>query len=374
MKCFPSFLLILVVTTQFYCGSPPTDITQQWDKLEEKLDKGVSVLDRFIEARDPRLVDRMNIFKKDKGDLESDLNDILSDAVEILDVSELSTLKADINDYQKEIREARSKLSELRFDAEMAAAGDREKATRKIQEEEEKIARHEGLIAARKEVLLVTLRDMGIDVGEAEIDSLIYSITGDDDVQLFSVYDNIKIITERLRDATQASGESLELARRYFAMHTLLLRTLLVLQNEYVQRIDEDYIPQLEAIVAENNEIIREADTLMRELSGADRQQIESNKRSAGLTRETAQLYIDYLIRNKSRVSQSIEQVGQKQQVALHTYRTVSAAYDLVSLMNESEQFFRSLNDLQIPDLLVFENNEVREKFKELTEKMTLGS
>lgn len=256
----------------------------------------------------------------------------------------------------------------------MAAAGDREKATRKIQEEEEKIARHEGLIAARKEVLLVTLRDMGIDVGEAEIDSLIYSITGDDDVQLFSVYDNIKIITERLRDATQASGESLELARRYFAMHTLLLRTLLVLQNEYVQRIDEDYIPQLEAIVAENNEIIREADALIRELSGADRQQIESNKRSAGLTRETAQLYIDYLIRNKSRVSQSIEQVGQKQQVALHTYRTVSAAYDLVSLMNESEQFFRSLNDLQIPDLLVFENNEVREKFKELTEKMTLGS
>lgn len=99
MKCIPSFLLILVVTTQFYCGSPPTDITQQWDKLEEKLDKGVSVLDRFIEARDPRLVDRMNIFKNDKGDLESDLNNILSDAVEILDVSELSALKADINDY-----------------------------------------------------------------------------------------------------------------------------------------------------------------------------------------------------------------------------------------------------------------------------------
>jgi len=54
----------------------------------------------------------------------------------------------------------------------------------------------------------------------------------------------------------------------------------------------------------------------------------------------------------------------------VHAYLTVATAYELVSLMNESEQFYQSLGGLQMAELLVFRNSEVRMNFRELTERM----
>jgi hypothetical protein len=358
-----SFLLVS-------CGTPPLEITEHWDDLEKNLRKGVQLLDRYLAAENPGFMDRVNVFKKDKGDLERDLAKVVEDAVEILDVSELRLQKREINELLEKSRSVRSKVSELRFDQQMASEDKRKDLSGKLSKEEQRLKEIEREIEVRKSKLGSAFREKGIALGQAEIDTLIYSITGDDDIQLFTVYENIRTITEKLRAATVESGESLEISRRYFGMHVLLLRSLQLLQSEYLRRIEEEYMGQLEAIISENRQLIKEADGLIQRTADADREQVEANKRAALLTQETSELYVQYLKSNRDRVQQSLKEVEQKQEVALHTYRTVTAASSLVSLMNESEQFLESLSGLQVPELLVFKNSEVRMKFRELTERM----
>lgn len=352
------------------CGGNSIQITESWDKLEKKLEKGVSLLDRFLVADDPGLLDRMNVFSKDKGDLARDLDEVVEDAVEILDVSELRQHKTQINNLLEESSRVSADLSKLRFDREMASLEKQDEFQKKLDKKAQRLNEIEADIAEQKALLLEAFSAHGVNLEKGEIDTLIYSITGDDDVQLFTVYDNIRTITEKLRAATLQAGESLEISRRYFGMHVLLLRSLLLLQSEYIRRIDEDYSHRLNAIIAENGVLIKEADALIKRSSGGDREQVEANKRAALLTLETAQLYLEYLRSNRDRVTQSVAEVEKKHEIAVHTYRTVAAAYELVSLMNESEQFFQSLGGLQVPELLVFRNSEVRMKFRELTERM----
>jgi len=101
------------------------------------------------------------------------------------------------------------------------------------------------------------------------------------------------------------------------------MRSLLLLQSEYIRRIDEDYAQRLNAIIAENGVLIKEADELFKRTSGADREQVEANKKAALLTLETAQLYLEYLGSNRDRVSQSVAEVEKKHKIAVHTYRTL---------------------------------------------------
>jgi len=355
------------------CGGTPANLDQLWGDLEGKLTKAVGILDRYASASDPTFFQKLNVFKKDRGDLAEDLEQVLEDVIRILDVSELRSLKEKINDDQVKVAGITAKIAELRFDTAMAAPERQKEINQSLAREQKKLEETEQRISAGKAALIEAFRKEGIELGEAEVDALVYSITGDDDIQLFTVYDNIRKITEKLRSATVSSGESLEVSRRYFGMHVLLLRAMLVLQTGYVDRIEERYIPRLQGIVAENETLIRDADALARRTAAEDRRQVEANRKAAELTKDTALLYIRYLEKNQERVRESIRQVETKHEVALHTYRTVSAAYDLVALMNESDKFFSSLGSLQVPNLLVFENSEVREKFRELSERMARG-
>jgi predicted nuclease with TOPRIM domain len=353
------------------CGGSETDITQHWSKLEDKLESGLALLDLREEVKETSFFTRLNPFTKDKGDVDKKLNEILEDAVRILDVSGLKETKSEINGRLEQSRELSVELSSLRFDAEMEGADKARKVREKISQLEGRLERMEAEIEASKTQLITEFRRLGVDLDPDEIDALVYSVTGDDDVQLFTVYENVRTITGKLRQAVAQSGESLDLSRRYFGMHVLLLRTLLTLQQEYILRIDDRYLPRLQEIIAENRDIIAEATRLRQEFEDqAARQQVDANRKAAQLTEKTARLYIQYLKDNRERVARSIDRVEEKEKVAYHTYRTVSAAVELVSLMNESDRFFTSLSELQIPELVVFENNDVRMKFRELTQRM----
>ena len=120
--CLILFSLLALLSS---CGGGSLEIMESWDRLQKKLEKGVSLLDRYLVAEDPGLLDKVNVFSKDKGALPRDLEKVVEDAVEILDVSELREYKDDINELLDESYRTRGKISELRFDREMASADKR---------------------------------------------------------------------------------------------------------------------------------------------------------------------------------------------------------------------------------------------------------
>lgn len=366
-----AILFSLVLTSAQAAG-----IGEKWDKLHGELDKALTIINEERQAPESSWVP----FKDDKKSLEADLEALLEEVIEILNISDLTAIKKEIRAAQGNVRNYRKRISRLQTEKLMApdkVAG--WKVWKKdVADYEEKIAdyraaidENEDRIAALKARFLEKIESIGITLTGDQIDTLIYSVTGDDDVAMIAVFDNIKILTEKLRELTRESRENIETARRYYGMHVVLLKTLLHLQETYIKRIDDRHLPALEAIAEENRALMAGTETLLENSAAQHREQYVANLEAQRLTDKTAELYMRYLRRNKERVTASRAKILREFEVAENTYHTVSTAYALIAVMRSADRFFNALSALQTPDLLTFDNREMREEFRKLTSKMT---
>ncbi len=365
--------VLLCLTAGWASGA---DIGEKWDKLHDELDTGLTLINEQRKAPESSWVP----FKDDKASLEKDLENLLDEAIEILHVSDLMEIKQEIRSAQANIRDLRKRISKLQTEKLMApdeVAGwkiwkkDIADYEEKIADYEEAIRENEARIETLKQRFLEKVADIGITLTEDQIDTLIYSVTGDDDVEMIAVFDNVKILTEKLREMTRESRENIETARRYYGMHVVLLKALLHLQEAYIRRIDENHLPALEAIAEENRALMQQTESLLEDASPQHEGQYVANLEAQRLTEKTAALYMRYLRRNRERVTTSRSKIQREYQVAENTYSTVSTAYALIAVMRSADRFFNALSGLQTPDLLTFENREMREEFRKLTSKMT---
>jgi hypothetical protein len=350
-------------------------IADHWGKLHAKLDDTLTLL-----AEKQTLPESTwNPFKEDKQSLDKKINDLLEEAVEILNISDLSSTKQQINQCQTDITNYKAMIAELRTKKMMAP---KDTAAWKVWENdvsdyEDKIISYKENISAKEQTiaeLKIRLQEQfskqGIDLDSEQLDTLIYSVTGDDDIEIISVYNNIKAITAKLRDLTAESGENIETAKRYYGMHALLLKILINLQQSYVDRVDGQYMPELSAIEKNNQQLIQKTRSLLSTSEPQHKKIYQANLDAQQITDRTVLLYRQYLNKNKTRMNRSRTKIFKEYQAAENTYMTVSTAYTLIAMMRDADNLFNSINELQIPDLLTFDNKAMKAEFKKLSGRM----
>ncbi len=351
------------------------EVIEQWDRLHSELEKALELINTQRKAPDSSWIP----FKTDKASIEDDIEGLLDEAISVLNVSDLSRIKGQIREAQTQIRKFRKRISRLQTQKLMAPeeVADWKVWKKDVADYETRIADYRKAIAdneARIETLkaefIEKVATTGVKLDPDQIDTLIYSITGDDDVEMISVFNNVKLLTTKLKDLTRDSRENIETARRYYGMHVVLLKTLLYLQGTYIARIDSDYLPALQAIESDNAELMENTKDLLADSEPRHRGQYEANLAAQELTDKTVKLYMRYLAANRERVIASRSQIEREYEIAENTYHTVSTAYALIEVMRTADQFFDSLSALQVPDLLTFDNREMKEEFKKLTSKM----
>ena len=60
--------------------------------------------------------------------------------------------------------------------------------------------------------------------------------------------------------------------------------------------------------------------------------------------------------------------------VAYSTYDTAANAANLINLINETQDSFNQILDMQVPDIIPFENTELELKFQEISDKIIIAS
>ena len=380
MSCKSSIIILLICCTlalalPFASPAQAESVEEHWDKLHDKLGDTLEMLDTQRKLPDSS----WNPLKKDKSDLEDDIEDLLDEAIEILNISDMAQIKEQVNESMDNIRRFEERIGELNTKKMMAPkeeAGwkiwkkDVQDYEEEIEEIREAIAENKRNIEQLKAALLKKINAIGIDLDAEQMDTLIFSVTGDDDIEIISVFNNIKIITQKLKDLSVSSGEQIETARRYYGMHTVLLKILLYLQGRYVEKVDREYVPMLAGIEEENRQLMQQTQSLLQGSQSAHRNLYQANLDAQRLTDRTVTLYRRYLENNKRRMTRSKDQIVQEYRIAENTYQTVSTAHNLIALMRDADTLFNSLNELQIPDLIRFDNSEMKEEFKKLSSKM----
>ncbi|MBM9519370.1 hypothetical protein JWG39_05975 [Desulforhopalus vacuolatus] len=368
--------IVSILSAVLLAGTASADELENiWGKLHGDLSDAVGKLEERSGVPDSS----WNPFTSDKVSVDSDIDDILDDVVELLGAADISQIKKDIDELQEDIRTIQKKQASLR--TRRIAAPEKVESWKvwkkdQVEIDEDVIALDVRLKEARQQLelkidaLTAALVRLGIQINRDQVETLVYSVSGDDDIHRIAVFNNIKVITVELQRLTLESRENPEMARRYYGMHALLLRSLINFYQQCETRIDEEYLKRIGEIVSRQSELIEETRTKMAAEPEKFRAIYRTNLAAQRLTIRTAQVYGGCLRRNRERIAEAREKVNHEYMAAMNTWETVQAARDLITLMQNAETMLGHLSAMQTPELMVFENAQMKEEFRKLTETL----
>ena len=342
------------------------------------------VIDPLTEAskayEEHESLDKSSWFGKDQGDNQERINELLDQAIEALQVAEIEDARKTIRDLETENAELVEQMVKDR-EARLAAPTreelnrlqktytmSREEYDARIEESTQRISDNKEAILRTQLEFVRQMRGIGVELDVESAQSLLSTVTGDDFVKMCVVFDNVRGVTVQLQELTEASGESLEAAKRYYGSYVVLIRLLDHVQKDFIRRAREEMIPKLAEYGDKAEQLIVDAQRNME--AGGDRAIGEQNIRSNELTIQATQLYTQYL----NEQADEIEQRNQQLQIALrdaeNTFDTVALSSEVATLLREGSRNFAALLRLDLPPLRGFENEELKAEFERLTEKM----
>ena len=343
---------------------------QVWNEITPTLEKVLR-----LEKEHESLPQSAWIFK-DKEDNSAEINALLDEAVEILSVSNTAQTRKHIRLLEEQIREMKQTISEYRqakISAPVRSTWSKTVADydAKIKQLQELIQRNEKKIAELKIQFSEELSQTGLKVNQEQVEVLLSSVVGDDIIKSSVVYDNVKKISQQLMQLTIKSKEDIEISKRYYGMYTVLLKTLLHMQETFISNIDKKYLPKIEKIVAEVKELNADTRYLLRNKTNKKhRQLLLANLDAQTLTLKTAALYKQHLITQRGKIVRAMQKTAADYQIADNTYKTVKVSGELINLLRSSQKSFDLLLNIQVPDLLVFQNLQMKQEFAILTKKL----
>lgn len=315
-------------------------------------------------------------FGLDKKENQLAINQLLDNTIQILSDSPNNDIRQRIQLLEAKVTDIHSQIDEYRREQVSAPIKSPWKTTvddykEKIKEAQREIETYETEIRQAKMDFGTSLSNMGLSLTPEQIDLLLTSVIGDDLFQSNAVYENVKQISNKLMELTTSSGEDLQITKRYYGMYTILLEILLHMQQNFIENINHQYLPKIDKIVIEVNEVSTITRNLQEQIHDeSHKQHLEANLAAQELTLKTADLYRAHLETQKSKIETARDQTMTALQVAKNTYKTVKVSGELVELLRTSQKSFGVLLKVQVPDLLNFENLQMKQEFETLTNQL----
>ncbi len=343
---------------------------QIWQGLTPRLNKVLA-----LEEKRKTLPDTSWIGESKKS-TKSDLDKLLDEAVEILSLSESNQIREKIRSLEQDIETLKSNIADYRQAKVGAPLDSTWKTTvegydRKIKSAKEQIAYKEQQITKSQVEFGRSLEKIGIRLSEEQLDVLFSSVVGDDIMQASLVYENVKLVNEQLMKLTISSEEDFTISKRYYGMYVVLVKILYHMQDSFIQDVDNKYIPKIAEIENEVQTIKASTQSLLRREHDSNRRKhLTANLEAQKLTLKTADLYKEHLSNQREKMVTAREKTFGDLQIAENTYATVTVSSELVGLLRTSQKAFEILQNMQTPDLLIFENLQMKQEFAVLTDKL----
>ncbi len=314
-------------------------------------------------------------FTETKQSSEVKLNQLLDEAIEILSLSESNQIRQQVRSLEQEIIDLKNIIADYRQAQVSAPIESTWKTTvaqydEKIIDLQDQITQKYQQIDALKAEFSQSLQKIGIQLNNEQLDVLFASVLGDDIIQANLVYENVKLINEQLMKLTLSSKEDFAISKRYYGMYVVLLKILFHMQDGFIKDIDNKYFPKINDIVNNVTVIKIKTQNLLRKENAKHREHLLANLEAQNLTLKTADLYKQHLTNQRKKMLVALNRTGEDLEVAENTYETVTVSSELVNLLRTSQKAFKLLQSMQTPDLLIFENLQMKQEFMILTEKL----
>ena len=333
-----------------------------WTGVLDNLDDALELNNEIDEAPESRW------FGADKESLGEDQVDVFSEIEELLASPGVTASRKQIDRLRKRIQSERKRIADLKEKKMVASGSDENKLDRKIQKSVNKIDTYNQNIDLEKNNLRVRLQELGLLLDDDQIDVLLSRVDSNDIIKMSVIYDVLTDITNQLMELTQEFNEDINQAKKYYGMHVVLLKFVMNMQQSYIKTMDEEYLPKINSIRKNTTQLSQESKRLLEiEKKRDSRILLQKNLQAQALTLKVANIYAHQLSQQKTKVQQAFNIVKGDYRVAKNTYDTVKLSSDLIRLMKNNQASFNALMDIQIPEIVPFENLEMQKKFEELS-------
>lgn len=353
-------------------------------EVREAWSAGQDVVGRLLSERSAT---RFGPLEQVPAERRQRLERLLDRAVEVLSVSPVMSSRDALRRLAEEERGLRRQIAEDRVamaGAPPAPSGFLEQLRARLSptwnqaDYAARIARAEARIArigeereAVRNAFVADLARVGVNLRPDQVDGLMSLASADDLVAIQAMFANLRGIVALLREQAQASGESLEVARRLYGVHAVLLEVAIDAHRDLLRKIDQDWGVRLAEIERGTRELREEAQRILR--TERDRGLLDvtrGNVAAQDLTLRAVALYRQRLAEQRQGVEASLRRLEAQARVAINTWATAERAADLAALMRFSDRSFEALSAFEVPEIRPFESRELQAEVERLTERL----
>jgi len=345
-------------------------MNKAWDNVYTDLEEGARYIDTFNNAPESTWIG------VDKEDIQKDINKLFEMIVNGLIEDDLLIYKTKMLQLRKKI--SRNKSDILKFREKRVGAPKSSKIYTTKFEYDEKIVEtkkentvFENEIRIIKEDLKNNFKEIGVNLSSIQIDVLLTRVDGDDIIQISLVMETLKHITNQIMLLMKESKEELTQAKKYYGMHQVLLELVVYIQQKYIDKCDNIYLPKIDKMISDSAEMMLNTKLLRGKEEDSRRRLIYNNNLDAqALTNRAAKLYKQDIISSRNNMIEAQKISKSNLTLSKNTYATVMLSADLFDLISESQSMFEEVSKIQVPELVPFENFQMEQKYRELTEKL----
>ena len=317
------------------------------------------------------------IISKSKKDYRIKIDEVLEEIEPIL-------FDGEVVNYASRIREIRQNIKDfetqkVRLNEKFVFAPEKEsllKSSKKeIKNEIKKIDRlikkSYKLIDELEFDLKRKMHKLGINLTREQIRVMTTRIDGDELSRSFAIFDVTKQISETLSKIMTENSFSGTATVKYYGTYVVMSEILGFSQRRYIEKIEDTYLPALDKIEKNIKDAIEFAET---SIKGAKTEQskkiLKSNIKSNEFTMKVLGQYRNILINQMKSLQNALERTKEQITVAYSTYDTAANSANLVNLINQTQDSFNKIMNMQLPNIVPFENKELEIKFLEISDQL----
>lgn len=353
--------------------------------------KGLTILDKAESV----LGESFNLpesqwFGRDKTSANADIDDYLDDLIERLELPELVGLRQNYFKVEKRIGEERKILRELRekrlFSVSEEAstlmkytptdtlktwtASTRADFDQLIKVHEKNLVELEKSLLELRSSMSDELAKAGVKLDPEQLDFLYTTVTGEDTIRAIMLFNSATAVSKQLQHLMETNAQDFDAVKRYYGMATILHRMVVKIQENFIYKLEKIYMVQLDSYKVEAKKSLEDAKRLKATADKEQRKVLDKNIEANQLALEAIDRYMKYL-QDQAKNSQAILKKAQSREaIAMNTYSTVKVSLDVLSLMQDSQRDFQAFSTMQVPEIVPFDNPEIRKEFLNITNKL----
>ena len=346
--------------------------------IQDKIDSIRLYVDEISELKKKQTESKkFTIISKSKKDYRIKIDDVLKEIEPIL-------FDGEIVNYASKIRQVRQNIKNLednkvKLNEKFVTASDegtllkssKKDIKKEIKKIDELIKKSFILIDNLEFDLKRKMHYLGIKLTREQIRVMTSRVDGDELTRSFAIFDVTKQISSTLGLMMEENNFNASATVKYYGTYVILSEVLGFTQREYIEKIEKKYIPALKEIEDDVINSIKFAKGKIKESKTQQGKNIlTSNIKSNKFTLEVLSQYKKILINQISAIEKALENTNEQISIAYSTYDTAANSANLVSLINQTQDAFNKIMNMQLPNIIPFDNIELETKFEEISNQL----